>query len=597
MGERKKEKKAKSRGSWASAKRIIQYMNPYRGRYFLGLFFLFLTGMVFLLFSQLLRYLIDADTETEEHYQLDFDLTLSEMGIIFIIVLASQAIFSFFRVYLFAYVTERSLADFRKDAFAKLITLPMTFFSEKSVGELNSRMASDISQIQEVLNTTVAEFLRQAMIIIGGVILLFIVSPKLTLTMLAIVPVMALAAVFFGRFIRDLSKEAQDYIADSTSIVEEAVTGIQNVKAFTNELYETVRFGRSVDNIRRVALKGGIWRGAFAAFIILCIFGVIVGILWFAMYMVQEGQITKGMMVQFMLLALMIGVSIGGMAELYASLQKGIGATERVFEIIDEIGEPVVIKDNSSRIDLQGAVEFRNIDFTYPSRPDVQVLKDVSFTANPGEQVAIVGPSGAGKSTITAIVLRFFKQNGGELLIDGKPAAEFELTELRKHMAIVPQEVMLFGGSIRENIAYGMPSASMEEIQAAAEKANAKEFIERFPDGYDTMVGDRGVQLSGGQRQRVAIARAILNDPTILILDEATSSLDSESERLVQEALDYLMKGRTSIVIAHRLSTIKNADKILVLENGHLKEQGTHEELIANENGLYKHLSSLQFQA
>lgn len=494
-------------------------------------------------------------------------------------------------------MTERSLADFRKDAFDRLITLPMTFFSEKSVGELNSRMASDISQIQEVLNTTLAEFLRQAMIIVGGVILLFIVSPKLTLTMLAIIPVMALAAVFFGRFIRRLSKEAQDHIADSTNIVEEAVTGIQNVKAFTNELYESARFGKSVDNIKRVALKGGIWRGAFAAFIIICIFGAIVGILWYAMYMVQEGKITEGMMFQFMLLALTIGFSIGGMAELYASLQKGIGATERVFEIIDEMAEPVSMVDNADRLDLQGAVEFRNIDFTYPSRPDVQVLKDVSFTANPGEQVAIVGPSGAGKSTITSIILRFYQQSSGELLIDHKPAAEFDLTELRKHMAIVPQEVMLFGGTIGENIAYGMPNATQEEIDQAAEKANAKEFIVRFPDGYDTKVGERGVQLSGGQRQRVAIARAILNDPTILILDEATSSLDSESERLVQEALDYLMKGRTSIVIAHRLSTIKNADKILVLESGHLREQGTHEELIANENGLYKHLSSLQFQA
>jgi ABC-type multidrug transport system fused ATPase/permease subunit len=457
-------------------------------------------------------------------------------------------------------------------------------------------MASDISQIQEVLNTTVAEFLRQAMIIIGGVAMLFVVSPKLTLTMLAIVPIMAIAAVFFGRFIRKLSKEAQDHIAQSTNIVEEAVTGIQNVKAFTNELYESVRFGKSVDEIRRVSLKSGIYRGAFASFIIICIFGAIMGILWYAMYMVQQGLITQGMMVQFMVLALTIGISIGGMAELYASLQKGIGATERVFEIIDEMAEPVTIQDNSSRIKLQGSIEFRHIDFTYPSRPELPVLRDVSFTANPGEQVAIVGPSGAGKSTITSILLQFYKQSGGELLIDGKPAAQYELTELRKHMAIVPQEVTLFGGTIKENIAYGMPNATLEEIQEAADLANASEFIHRFPEGFETKVGERGVQLSGGQRQRVAIARAVLNNPTILILDEATSSLDSESERLVQDALENLMKGRTSVVIAHRLSTIKKADKILVLEHGHLREQGTHEELVAIEDGLYKHLSKLQFQ-
>lgn len=574
----------------------MRYMAPYKWRYFIGLLFLFLTGLVFLMITQLMRYLVDSGEGEEVFYQIPFDLNLKTIGITFIIVLLAQAFFSFFRVYLFAYVTERSLADFRKDAFNRLITLPMTFFSEKSVGELNSRMASDISQIQEVLNTTVAEFLRQAMIIIGGVAMLFVVSPKLTLTMLAIVPIMAIAAVFFGRFIRKLSKEAQDHIAQSTNIVEEAVTGIQNVKAFTNELYESVRFGKSVDEIRRVSLKSGIYRGAFASFIIICIFGAIMGILWYAMYMVQQGLITQGMMVQFMVLALTIGISIGGMAELYASLQKGIGATERVFEIIDEMAEPVTIQDNSSRIKLRGSIEFRHIDFTYPSRPELPVLRDVSFTANPGEQVAIVGPSGAGKSTITSILLQFYKQSGGELLIDGKPASQYELTELRKHMAIVPQEVTLFGGTIKENIAYGMPNATLEEIQEAADLANASEFIHRFPEGFETKVGERGVQLSGGQRQRVAIARAVLNNPTILILDEATSSLDSESERLVQEALENLMKGRTSVVIAHRLSTIKKADKILVLEHGHLREQGTHEELVAIEDGLYKHLSKLQFQ-
>jgi ABC-type multidrug transport system fused ATPase/permease subunit len=585
------------KGSFNQAKRIFAYMAPYKWRYIIGLVFLLLTSLVFLLFTQLMQYLVDSTgIQDELPYDIPGAWGMKEIGLLLLVVLAIQAVFSFFRVYLFLYVAESSLADFRRAAFHNLIALPMSYFSGKNVGEINSRLASDIGQIQEVLNTTVAELLRQAMIVVGGVIILFFTQMKLTGLMLAIVPVMAIAAVIFGRHIRRLSRTVQDSVAESTSIVQEIATGIVNVKAFTNELLETVRYDKAVNSIRAAGLKAAMWRGAFAAFIVLCIFGTIVGVFWYAMALVEGGQLSYGQMFKFMLLAMTIGISIGGMAELYASLQKGIGATDRVFEIIDEKPEQLVLVGTKKAAGLKGQLSFEKVNFRYPTREDVTVLKELSFTVNPGEQVAIVGPSGAGKSTITALVMRFYDPTDGVIRFDGTPAQDYDLSELRGAMAVVPQEVLLFGGTIAENIAYGKPEASDEEIERAAIQANAKEFIERFPDGYKTMVGERGIQLSGGQRQRIAIARAVLNDPSILILDEATSSLDSESERMVQDALDKLMKGRTSIVIAHRLSTIKKADKIIVLENGMLKEQGRHAELMLKEDGLYKHLSTLQFQ-
>ncbi|MFT4678833.1 MAG: ABC transporter fused permease/ATP-binding protein [Flavobacteriales bacterium] len=584
------------KGTYKASKRILSYMAPYKWRYFLGLFFLLLTSLVFLSFTQLTRYLVDSTTQLGElNYEIPFDMSMTTIGLVLFAILVLQGFFSFFRVYLFSYVTEHSLADFRSDAYNSLITLPMTFYTQKSVGELSSRMASDISQIQEVLNTTLAELLRQAMLIVGGLILLFYTSTKLTFMMLGVVPVIAIAAVYFGRYIRSLSRSVQDEVARSTHIVEESLSGIVNVKSFTNEAFEALRFKKSVQNIKQFAIRSGVWRGLLASFIIVCIFGTIVGVLWYAVHLIDINELTPGEMIQFMLLAMTIGISIGGLAELYGGLQKGFGSVERVLELIDETPEQIRIEQSPAVLNIDGAVEFKNIKFRYPNRPDVQVLDDVSFKVNPGEQVAIVGPSGAGKSTITALILRFYDADSGTFSIDGKAAQEYDLRELRQQMAIVPQEVLLFGGSIRENIAYGKLDASDEEIHEAAKKANAHDFVTKFPDGYETLVGERGVQLSGGQRQRVAIARAILKNPKILLLDEATSSLDSESERLVQEALDNLMKGRTSIVIAHRLSTIRKANKILVIEDGKLREEGTHDELIALENGLYKHLSGLQF--
>lgn len=593
----KEEKPKFSKDSFRRARRIFAYMRPYRGRYLFGMFLLFLTSMVFLVFTLLIRYLVDA-TGIQENVEVEipFGLELNDIGLALLGLLVFQAVVSFARVYLFIWVTEHTLADVRKAVFRNLISLPMTFFSENSSGELNSRMASDITQIQDAFTTTLSEIIRQVLIIIGSIFVLFALSPKLTLTLLAVVPVMAVAAVIFGRRIRNLSRGVQDQVAKSTNIVSEVVTGIVNVKAFTNEHLETKRFGGAVDLIRSYGVKLGTWRGIFAAFIIAAMFGAISGVFWYAMAMVQAGELTYGEFFASVMLAMTIGFSIGGLAEFVTSLLKAIGATERVMDLAEEPRESIQ-RDRDTKVQpfLDGHVALENVDFFYATRPDVQVLKDVSFEVHPGQQVAIVGPSGSGKSTITSLLLQFYAPTSGSILFDGKPASSFDLSELRDHLAIVPQEVLLFGGSIRENIAYGKPNATDEEIHEAARQANAHDFILSFPEGYDTVVGERGVQLSGGQRQRIAIARAVLKNPTILILDEATSSLDSESERLVQDALDKLMAGRTSIVIAHRLSTIRNADQILVLQNGILEERGTHDELIARDEGIYKHLSQLQF--
>lgn len=579
-----------SKEAWKKSIRLFRYLGPYKVRFGIGLFFLLLTGATALIFPELMGRLVDSAKDSD--YETANNIALFLFGI-----LVLQSIFSFFRVYLFVFVTEHALANLRNDIYQHLILLPMTFYSQRRVGELNSRMTADLTQIQSTLTTTIAEFLRQFILIVGGLTLLTYISPKLTLMMLAIVPVLAIFAVVFGRFIRKISRDVQDRVAESTTIIEETLQGISIVKSFTNEVFETLRFRRSVSDIVEVAIKGGIYRGIFAAFIIFCIFGAIVAVVWMGVHLAIDGNITIGELISFVLYSVFVGASIGGIAELYAQIQRAIGGIERLMDLMEESPEhysPTEAVEND--IDFKGKVQFDEVHFSYPSRPDLPVLKGINFTANPGETVAIVGPSGAGKTTLTALILRFYDVENGRILIDDQPAQNYHLTELRKQMAIVPQDVILFGGTIRENIAYGDPEASFEAIEAAARKANAEEFIQSFPEGYNTIVGERGIQLSGGQRQRIAIARAVLRDPAILILDEATSSLDSESERLVQEALDQLMKGRTSFVVAHRLSTIKNADKILVVDQGKIVETGTHNELIAREDGLYRNLSNLQFE-
>ncbi|MCT4623225.1 MAG: ABC transporter transmembrane domain-containing protein [Schleiferiaceae bacterium] len=587
MSEQKteKEKKRSIKGSdLKKAMRIFSYVRPYRWMFALGFFFLILTSLASLAFPKFTSHLFNSTPDT---------LTRDMMILVGLLVV--QAAAGFFRIMIFVNVMAKSLAEIRKEVYQKMIQLPMTFFSERRVGELNSRVASDTAQIQETLTSTLAEFFRQVVMIFGGITILAVSSVKLTIFIVAVLPTVMLIAVFFGRFVRKYSKQVQQEVADSNTIVEETLQGIQSVKSYVNEWFEIRRYGKKIDDVAKTTIKGGLYRASMASFIILGVFGAIVAIIWFAVRMIHAGELEPGQLTEFVLYAMFIGGSSAGLANVYASIQKTIGATEDLFEILDEPTEEVQTTRPEKLSSFNGGIEFKNVEFSYPTRKETTVLKGVSFKANPGEQVALVGISGAGKSTITQLISRFYKPNSGTIEFDGKPAEEFKLSELRNEMALVPQEVLLFGGTIKENIEYGNPGASLEEIIEAAKKANAHEFIDQFPEGYETLVGERGVQLSGGQRQRVAIARAVLKDPKILLLDEATSSLDSESEKLVQEALETLMKGRTSVVIAHRLSTIKNADQILVLKEGEIVERGNHKELRRKETGLYQQLSSNQF--
>ena len=567
---------------------IFKYADQHKWKFYVGLVFLLFTGATALAFPKLMGMLVDC-VKNKNNAEANI-IALSLVGI-----LLFQSLFSFFRLSLFVNFTENTLANLRLALYSNLIKLPMSFFSQKRVGELNSRIGSDITQIQDTLTSTIAEFLRQFILIIGGVILLATQSLKLTLMMLAVVPLVAVAAVVFGRFIRKYSKNVQDQVAESQVIVEETLQGISNVKAFANEWYEIARYKGKINEIVKIAIKGGQYRGYFASFIIFCLFGSIVAVVWYGVTLSISGEMTVGQLISFVLYSTFVGASFGGIAELYAQIQKAVGATERVFELLKETPENIKSTKSVTTEKIKGNVIFKNVAFSYPSRKEIQVLKDVSFSANFGQKIAIVGPSGAGKSTIASLLLRFYAIEGGQILIDNKNIYEYDLENLRGNMSIVPQDVILFGGSIRENIAYGKPDATEEEIFKAAKQANALDFVNGFPEKFETLVGERGIKLSGGQRQRIAIARALLKNPSILILDEATSSLDSKSEKLVQEALETLMEGRTSIMIAHRLSTIRNADAILVLNEGKISEQGTHKELLEIENGVYKNLSNLQF--
>jgi ABC-type multidrug transport system fused ATPase/permease subunit len=596
----KKEQKEKvkiTKSSIKKAKGIFTYLKPYAGIYFIGWIFLVLSTSAGLVFPYLMGKLLGAGAATSNMSEaiglIDMS-NINNVAIALFVLFGFQSLFSFIRVVLFNNVTENALRDLRNDAFSKLVYMPMDFFNRNKVGELTSRLSSDITQIQETLRTTIAEFFRQIIIVVGGILFLFFISWKLALIMLGTVPVMAIIAVIFGRYIRRLSKEAQDYVAESNSIVEEALTGIANVKAFTNELFIFSNYKKSTQQTRDLNVRSGIWRGLFVSFIIFCLFGAIVFIVWRGLLMTQGAhpELNREGFYQFVLFTIMMGASVGSLPDLYASVQKAIGSTENLMDIIHQ--ETELQTNKGSRKDkLTGGIQFKQVRFSYPQRSDVEVLKEVSFEVKENQTLALVGQSGSGKSTISNLLLQFYTLNHGEISFDGIPANEMDLNALRDQMAIVPQEVILFSGSIRENILFGNPAATEEQIMEAAKQANAWEFIDAFPKKLETEVGDRGIQLSGGQKQRIAIARAILKNPTILILDEATSALDSESERLVQDALDKLMKGRTSIVIAHRLSTIRNADQILVLQSGKVEESGTHQSLMELK-GLYADYVGLQ---
>ncbi|HZM12950.1 MAG TPA: ABC transporter transmembrane domain-containing protein [Bacteroidales bacterium] len=568
---------------------LYMFLKPYGWLFALGLICLMVSTGASLLFPKLLGDMVDIANKGEMLGRI------RHTGILLLVILTGQALFSYFRTRLFVMVTEKTLASIRQHLYNHLIRLPMSFFSERRVGELNSRVSSDIALLQDSLTGTLADLLSQMLVIIGGITFMMISSFQLTLFTLAIVPAMALFAFYSGRAIRRYSKKAQSYVAESNTIVEETLQGIQNVKAFTNEPFESNRYREKTEQVARTGIKGGKYQAA-VSFIVLGFFVAMAAVVWRGAAMIAAGKMEAGELFSFVIYSGFIGGNIAGMAGVYTRLQKTIGAAENLLLLLDEPTE--IIDDNylpEPSQTLHGQIDFEGVGFRYPSRDEITVLKDVSFSVNPGQEVAIVGPSGAGKSTIASLLLKFYEPNSGRILFDGRDSSSFPVTALRAQMAVVMQDVFLFGGTIRENIGYGKPGAGDDEIINAAVKANAWDFIKSFPEKLNTVVGERGVQLSGGQRQRIAIARAVLKDPKILILDEATSSLDSESERLVQEALEKLMQGRTSLVIAHRLATIRKADTIIVLNEGTIVEQGTHAELLSNGNGLYKTLTELQF--
>ncbi|MDA0729216.1 MAG: ABC transporter transmembrane domain-containing protein [Bacteroidetes bacterium] len=560
------------------------YLKPFTMHFIVGMVIMSISGVLTLVITRLWGQLGGVGTSggQGELPVLGIPLdNLSTIGWTLLIVLVVQAVFSFIRVILFADMTEKMMLAMRTDAFDALVSMPMAFYDARRVGDLNSRISADIATIQDIFTVTLAELFRGLILIVGGIAALAYFSVELTLWMLATLPVMIVTAVVFGRFIRKLSKQTQDEVADSNIVVQEVLTAIVSVKSYANEWLERTKYGSHAETIRQLAMRGAWWRGSFASFIILFIFGAITLVIFKGAALMQEGDLASEHFFTFLLMTGLVAGSIGGMAAQFSALQRGLGAIESVMDIIEQDREVTRIEASPTEVSLRATLALDQVHFNYPQRPDVPVLQGLSLTIAPGEQVALVGASGAGKSTVASLLLRFHEPQHGQITADGIPVQNLDLRGYRKRVAFVPQEVILFGGDLRSNIRYGNPEATEEEVIDAAKRAYAWEFIEEFPEGLDTVVGERGVQLSGGQRQRIALARAILRDPDLLVLDEATSALDSTSEREVQAALEGLMKGRSSLVIAHRLSTVKNADRICVMADGRVVEQGTHAELMA----------------
>lgn len=577
------------------ALRIFKYIRPYM--------WYFVTGMIFLVLSSLLFMgLMGLPGEMANialgKPKFNLGLSVKDFGWIFLIILILQGVFSYLRTYLFAVVSEKGMADLRIRLYQKIITQPIHFFEERRVGELTSRITTDVEQLQSVFSVTLGEFIRQIVVLIAGIIIIIVWTPKLSMIMLMTFPAIVISAMFFGKYIKRLSRQRQDELAHTNTIVEETFQSFAIVKAFANEWYEVIRYSKSVEKIVSVSLSFAKMRGLFFTFIITILFGGIFFILWQGALLLERHEMEAGDLFSFIMYTGILGGAIASLGTLSTQILTAIGATERILDIL-ECDSELDIQDNTSEgeaLHIKGNIAYNNISFAYPTRKDLLVLKDINMHIKAGQRIALVGQSGAGKSTLTQLLLKFYKPDSGTITVDDLDINDMNLTHYRNNLAIVPQEVILFGGSIRENISYGKPGASESEIIEAARQSNSLEFIHTFPEGLDTIVGDRGIKLSGGQRQRIAIARALLKNPKILILDEATSSLDAESERLVQEALDVLMVNRTSIIIAHRLATIKDVDWIYVIDSGVIAEQGTHSDLIEIENGVYASLAKLQFE-
>ncbi|MDA8693164.1 ABC transporter transmembrane domain-containing protein [Saprospiraceae bacterium] len=583
------EKKKVTKESFKEALKIFSYIDPYKWYLIASLFLVVISTVIFFSLFKLLGLVIDVGQG-----QSDYNISLKQVGVIMIIILVVQGAISYFRVILTAIASEKGIADLRTDVYQKLISLPITFFEENRTGDLISRISADASKLFSIFSITLIEFFRQIITLIVGIIFLFISAPRLSVIMLLTFPFVILLAMFFGRKIRKLSKDRQARLADSNSQLGETIQNVQVVKSFASESYENEKYRTTLADVVRIAIKYASARAWFSFFIMTIFFGAICFIIYMGARMLQTGDMTAGELLSFVSYTGLIGGSIAGLGNFTTEIFGAIGATERIRNILSLNTElELTDKNKDIPLSLDGEIIFKDINFTYPARPDIQILKNLNIHIKKGQKVALVGPSGAGKSTIFQLLLRFYPITEGIVKVDNQAIADYDIRAFRSAISLVPQEVILFSGTIKENIKYADQNATDEMIINAAKQSNALEFIESFPEGLDTIIGERGVKLSGGQRQRIAIARAILKDPPILLLDEATSALDSESEKVVQDALDKLMIGRTSIIIAHRLSTIVDVDKIYVLQNGEVKEQGTHTDLMKIENGIYHRQASL----
>ena len=567
--------------------RLAPLVRPYTSRLVVAFLFLVVAAAAGLVFPAVLRYLLDAAFELKDRGALD-RIALGLLG-----VFAVQGVANFVQVFLLSSSTERIVATLREQTFAHLIRLSPAFFTERRTGELTSRLSSDLALLQSLLSTWISELSRQTLFLIGGIAMMFVTNPRLTLTTLAVVPVVVVAAFTFGRALRKASTSVQDRIGEAMGMADESFGSIRTVQSFTREGIETQRFSALLHDLVGVAVSRARIRALFFGVVGFVAFGSVAAVLWQGGAQVVEGKLTAGTLVAFLFYALFVAAAVGTLASLFGNFQEAIGAASRVFDLLD--AEPTVREPEHPRRftePVRGAVTLEAVAFRYqPDLPDV--VQDISLDIAPGEVVALVGRSGAGKTTIASLLPRFWDVTAGRITLDGIDIRELSLDTLRGAIGIVPQEPVLFSGSIRENIAYARPDASDADVLRAAQAAHAWEFIERLPEQWSTRVGERGVKLSGGQRQRIAIARVFLKDPAVVILDEATSSLDTESERYVEQALEQLLQGRTTLLIAHRLSTVRRADRVVVLDQGRIVETGSHDELLQRENGLFARLHQL----